>query len=249
MEQPDQLRSFAPPQSYKWLRKLLPRRMQPLARGLRKRIQRMSLNLQEPYYTVFPYTQVAQVKQQNLVRLAQFVDDQKVEGAIVECGVLDGGTAALMAWASRRSRRAVHLFDSWQGLPDSTEEDGSEAAQWVGDVVGSPKRVSAVMGKLGIDATRVHFHHGWFTDTFPQIQIDQIALLHIDPDFYAPVKLCLDHWYPRLSPGGYVQLDDYECFSGCNRATDEFLATRLDIKLESWSDGINAAYFFRKPLT
>src|SRR4051812_39696080 len=87
----------APEQTLKRLRRLLPKRLQPAFRGLRKRWQLLFLDVPEPYRTVFPYTQVSPVKQENLVRLAQLTVKAEVEGAIVECGVLDGGTAALMA--------------------------------------------------------------------------------------------------------------------------------------------------------
>jgi hypothetical protein len=98
------------------------KRLQPLLRGLRKRYQRMFLKLDEPYKSVFPYTQVHEIRQHNLVRLANLVVEDGVPGAIVECGVLDGGTAALMAWGSRNARppREVHLFDAWEGLPETT---------------------------------------------------------------------------------------------------------------------------------
>src|SRR5688572_9849545 len=93
--------SDAPPQNWRWVRPLIPRRLQPVLRGLRKRCQRIFLELDEPYRTVFPYTQAHPVRQRNLVAMAGVVDRDGVPGAIVECGVLDGGTAALLAWASR----------------------------------------------------------------------------------------------------------------------------------------------------
>lgn len=239
---------YAPPQSFVWLRRILPRRLQPLARGMRKRLQRLSLKLEEPYRTAYPYTQAHPIRQQHIVRIAEAVEQNRVEGAIVECGVLDGGMAALMAWGTRKSSpvRSVHLFDAWQGLPASTSEDGSEARIWEGEVVGSPSRVRSVMKEFGIDPMRLHFHVGWFNDTFPKAKIDKIALLHIDPDFYDPVKLCLERWYPHVSPGGYVQIDDYGAFAGCKKATDEFLAIHPDIKLETYGEDVKA-YFFVKP--
>ncbi len=236
----------APEQSWEWARKILPRRMQPMVRGLRKRLLRRTLRLDEPYHTVFPYTQVALIRQENIVRLAKLIESNKIPGAVVECGVLDGGVAALMAWATSSSPRPVHLFDAWQGLPNPSTNDGSAAIKWKGQVVGSTRRVKAVMKKLNVAKERVHFHVGWFADTFPKASIDRIALLHIDPDFYDPVKLCLSHWYDHISPGGYIQIDDYEAFSGCRKATDEFLAAHPEAELEFYGDGPKA-FFIRKP--
>ena len=156
----------APLQSFRLIRKFIPKHFQPWLRGLRKTLTRPS-SLEQPYYSVYPYTQAALIRQQNLLRLAEEIDELDVPGAIIECGVLDGGTAALMAYGTVRSQRDVHLSNSWSGLPKSTVEDGQAAKKWVGEVVGSPKRVVSILRRLGIDLKRVTFHRGWFEDTFP----------------------------------------------------------------------------------
>ena len=115
----------APEQNYRTLRRFIPRAMQPLARGMRRRLFDSGRPNDEPFRTVYPYTQVHRRRQENLLRLAQDIDAKKVPGAVVECGVLDGGTAALMAFGTAQSSREIHLFDSWQGLPATTEKDGA----------------------------------------------------------------------------------------------------------------------------
>jgi O-methyltransferase len=156
------------------------------------------------------------------------------------------GTAALMAHGTVRSHRDVHLFDSWSGLPKSSAEDGQGSKKWVGEVVGSPKRVVSIFRRLEIDLKRVTFHRGWFEDTFPDSDISKVALLHIDADFYESVKLCLDKWYPRLSPGGYIQFDDYNIFVGCTRAVDEFLERHPEMRLQTVGN-FTKAFFIQKP--
>ena len=145
------LYDFAPPQKWRFARLLIPKRAQPYLRGLRKRVERMGAEpLEHPFAAVYPYTQAHPARQRNLVALAQRVDADRVPGAIVECGVLDGGTAALMAWAS--NGRDVHLFDAWEGLPETTSEDGEELKpSRAGQVVGSPRRVAAVMNALSVE--------------------------------------------------------------------------------------------------
>lgn len=237
----------APEQSYKWLRPFLPKKLQPLLRGLRKRWQLRSMKIDEPFRTVFPYTVVSQAKQENLIRLSGFLEEQGIEGAVVECGVLDGGTAALMAYSTKQSFRPIHLFDAWEGLPESVEQDGEASKQWVGQVVGSPQRVTEIMSKLSISPERIHIHRGWFNDTFPTIRIEKIALLHIDCDFYEPTVLCLRRWYPYVSSGGYIQFDDYLCFKGCTKAVDEFLESHPGIQLQTFDKpGRGQAFFIQK---
>jgi O-methyltransferase len=238
----------APQQSWHRLRPFLPKRLQPALRGLRKRYKRMFTALEEPYRSVFPYTQVHQVRQKNLVRLGEIINRENIPGAIVECGVLDGGTAALLGWATDGATpaRPLHLFDAWKGLPETTAEDGVESSVWSGEVVGSPARVAAVLKKLAIAKDRIHFHRGWFDQTFPTVLIPQVAIAHIDCDFYEPTKLCLQKWYPVLSVGGFMQFDDYDAFRGCHQAIDEFLAEHPDLKMDTVGDKTKA-YFIRKP--
>jgi len=133
--------SDAPAQSYTLARKIIPKRLQPFLRGLRKRLSRPGA-LKEPYRSVFSYTQAHPVRQANLVRLCGLIEQRGVLDASSKCGVLDGGTAALMAYCTKD--RPIHLLDSWEGLPAITTEDG-DGGRWVGQVVGSPKRVQTIM--------------------------------------------------------------------------------------------------------
>ena len=215
---------------------------------MRKRWQRKTQKLEEPFWSVFPYSQVSMAKQENLLRLGGLVETQQVEGAIVECGVLDGGCSALMAFATAASGRAVHMFDSWEGLPTTTAQDGEQASKWSGECVGSPVRVMGIMNELKIDPTRLHFHLGWFHETFPTVDIPSIAMLHIDCDFYEPTLLCLETWYQQLSPGGFIQIDDYDCFDGSRRATNEFIDKHPELELCLYEGkGGGQAFFFQKP--
>ena len=187
-------------------------------------------------------------KQKNLLRLGELLESSGVEGAIVECGVLDGGCSALMAHATAASGRPVHMFDSWEGLPPTTAEDGEQSAKWAGECVGSQGRVKAVMSDLKIDPSRLNFHRGWFHDTFPVVDLPLVAMLHIDCDFYEPTKLCLETWFESLAPGGFIQIDDYDCFQGSQRATDEFLAKLPGVELQKFQPAKGGqAYYFEKP--
>jgi O-methyltransferase len=230
----------APAQKFQRLRRLVPKKIHPYLRSLRKRVENSRRSLPEPFRTVYPFTQVHLFRQENLLALCRDIDHCGVPGAIVECGVLDGGTAALMAYGSKD--RPVHLFDSWAGLPQMTEKDG-DAGLWVGDIIGSPRRVVTILKLLNIDIGRVSLHKGWFEQTFQATSIAKIALLHIDADFYESVKLSLNMWEPRVSPGGYIQIDDYSSFIGCKRAVDEYLTQHPHLILETYKD---IAFFIQK---
>src|SRR5271169_3121830 len=103
--------------------------------GLIRKIQN---RLTEKHITklVLPHTLVGLERVQNLCRLAQRIEDEKIPGDVVECGVYNGGTAAILARIATRSRmrRTVWLFDSFKGMPETTERDGLEAQEYVGKV-------------------------------------------------------------------------------------------------------------------
>lgn len=167
-----------------------------------------------------------------------------VPGDFVECGVWRGGSAGLMGLVlrdfDRSGRRKLHLFDSFEGLPEPREEDGLKAAEYSGGVnsgqltsvhqceAGIDLVKSFLFGRLGLAKDKIVFHQGWFQNTLPVLgeEPKQISVLRLDGDWYESTKVCLDHLYDRLAIGGTVLLDDYYCWEGCQKATDEFRAAR-----------------------
>ena len=191
-------------------------------------------------------TMIGPQRIQSLARLAQRIDDEAIPGDIVECGVYKGGSAALLARAATHSPfpRHVWLFDAFQGMPAATASDGPEAASWVGKLVSSPEKVSRLLRRVGVNMARVRIVPGLFQDTFPTVHIPQIALLNIDADWYESVKLCLETHYDAVTPAGFVSLDDYGAWPGCQLAVDEFFQRRgLTHKLIRVD---HTAHWFRK---
>ncbi len=60
----------------------------------------------------------------------------------------------------------------------------------------------------------------------------QVALAHVDCDWYEPVRACLERIGPRLSPGGRMILDDYDDWQGAREAVDEYLASNPEVRAE-----------------
>jgi len=168
--------------------------------------------------------------------LADRIEEESVQGDVLECGVCNGGTAALLARTATHSKwnRTVWLLDSFQGMPEVTIEDGEDgdgyggdsAKAHVGKEVGTQASVRKVLARVGANMERVRIVPGWFQDTFPQVDTQKIALLNIDADWYESVKLCLETFYDRVVPGGFISFDDYGHWPGCKKAVDEFLEKR-----------------------
>jgi O-methyltransferase len=194
--------------------------------------------------------------------LARRMNRDRVPGDFVELGVARGGCAALLGGAifdgedPGAAGRRLWLFDSYEGLPDPTSEDFREGASGTGDHV-RPLPKGSCLGTLedvqellldqeGFPAERIRFVKGWFQDTVPATrdQIDRIAVLRIDGDWYESTKVCLEGLYDKVSPGGAVIVDDYASCYGCERAVHEFLdarGLRVDIRL----DGRGGCWFLK----
>lgn len=169
------------------------------------------------------YTMLSSRKGRTLMRLASELERAAVPGAIVDCGVWNGGSSILLSLGA--PSRQVWAFDSFAGLPAPGELDGADSAGWEGAYRGSAERVAEGFRRFA-DPERLHIVAGWFADTFPTAldEIGEVALLHVDADWYESVKLALETFYPRVSGGGLVVIDDYTSWAGARRATDEFRA-------------------------
>ena len=172
-------------------------------------------------------TVVSRSKLNALYSLGRHIEAAGIQGIVVECGVFRGGSAALLAAATAPSRH-VYLFDSFQGLPAPGEKDGQQARSLYrnGWCRGTTQDVRDVCRRVGIPDGRVHLVEGWFQDTLPAFAGAPVALLHIDADWYDSVRLCLETFYDRVSPGGAIAFDDYGRWEGCTSAVDEFLSAR-----------------------
>jgi hypothetical protein len=182
---------------------------------------------------------------QRLVTLWQqvrYLDRAGVRGALVECGTWKGGAAALMALAHLRSgepHRDLHLFDSFEGLPEPDRaHDGDMAVRYadarasgmlrsIGKCVGTLEDNKQVLTELvRYPAGLTHYHVGWFQETLAAVpqSLNAIALLRMDGDWYESTKICLERLFPLVGSGGIVVIDDYGKWPGCRKAVDEFMA-------------------------
>jgi O-methyltransferase len=167
------------------------------------------------------YTMLGARRGRTLHRLAAQVAREGVPGAIVDCGVWNGGSTILMAVAA--PDRDVWAFDSFAGLPTPSEVDGRKSFEFAGDCVGSETRLREGIDRYA-DAERLHVRAGWFEDTIADAakEIGQVSVLHCDGDWYDSVRLTLEVFYPQVSPEGFVVIDDYGTWPGAKLATDEY---------------------------
>src|SRR5258708_39753855 len=117
---------------------------------------------------------------------------------MVEWGVWKGGAAGMMALAhlhrDAAATRELHLFDSWEGLPEPQEMDGKLALEYaaghgsgalrpIGQCVSALSEVSDLLeARIGYPARLLHYHKGWFQETVARDRdaMGEIALLRLD---------------------------------------------------------------------
>jgi predicted O-methyltransferase YrrM len=181
------------------------------------------------YRTVRPYTMSGDARLRGLYQAIQHVAERRIPGAVVECGTARGGSAALLGLAMKtfNDRRPLWVFDTFEGIPPPTtaDPDYEIAAPYTGSFRGDLADVTRLFERLDM-LENARFVKGRFEDTVPQCDTGAIAVLHVDGDWYKSVKVCLDHLYDRVSPGGVIQIDDYGHWEGARKAVDEFLLAR-----------------------
>ena len=123
--------------------------------------------------------------------------------------------------------RKMYAFDSFQGLPDLHPKDrnGSLVEGKPGEYAASEQTFISNLKRFKVyDNKTVVISKGWFNETCPISPVQKIAFLRMDGDLYASTMDVLQGLYHRVSPGGFVYVDDYGSYTGCQRAIDEFRA-------------------------
>jgi O-methyltransferase len=171
------------------------------------------------------FTLCRESKLASLIQLARDVERRGISGDFVECGCFKGGAAALVSY-NLSPEKKVWLYDSFEGMPKTSEKDGTEAPQWVGECVASVADVEEVFRRVGIDGARLTIRKGWFQDTFNSPSASSISFLHVDADWYNSVALSLETFYDRVVEGGLIVLDDFGHWEGCREAFYDFCQLR-----------------------
>lgn len=183
-----------------------------------------------------PYTMVGLPRLISLFQKAKQVCRDDLPGDFAECGVAAGGASALLSYAIKRFSkrpRLLYCFDTFSGMPDPGEADvhaglDAQSSGWGAGTCAAPEQsLLDVCGALG---TRdiIRPIRGLFGQTLPRTgpEIDSLAMLHMDGDWYESTRDILRFLYDKVSPDGVVQVDDYGYWDGCALALKEFFDQR-----------------------
>lgn len=176
----------------------------------------------------------------SLIRAIKYIEKNKIEGDIVECGVWKGGSimASLRTLKNLNSfDRDIYLYDTFEGMSEPTEIDESfkgESASaayftknefWNRIECLSPlQEVQNNVKSINYPIERIHFIKGKVEETIPNNMIpEKIAVLRLDTDWYESTLHELEYLFPRLVKGGIIIIDDYGHWQGCKKAVDEYI--------------------------
>jgi O-methyltransferase len=173
-------------------------------------------------------TMVGLRRLENLEDAIATVIRDDVPGDLIETGTWRGGAAIFMRAvlvAYGDETRTVWVADSLAGLPEPNPNlyplDHGDRHHTIRELAVSLEEVRGNFARYGLLDEQVKFLPGWFQDTLPHAPIDRIALLRLDGDMYESTIVALDALYPKLSPGGFVVVDDY-ALERCRAAVDDF---------------------------
>lgn len=215
---------------------------------------------------VLPNTMVPVAGLLQTLDCVRSVNADGIEGDLAECGVYGGGCSGLMALGNRSSGRVrkVLLFDSFVGMPAPTEKDVEVVPNFIADKggkinLGELTAIGACVGpsrqevetflldRLKLEPSEYSIYEGWFQTTLQAAQenIEKLAILRLDGDWYESTMVCLRGLYSKLASGGYLIIDDYGDFSGCRQAVSEFFASIGEQPVLTPVPGTDI-HFFRK---
>lgn len=179
---------------------------------------------------------------QDLADVVAQADADGLPGMVIEAGTALGGSAIVMALA-KAPEREMRVYDAFEMIPPPSEKDGRDVHQryrkiasgaskgiggetyygyrddLLGEVTASFERYGAPVEKSNVQLVK-----GLFDQT---LQVDgPVAIAHLDGDWYSSTMTCLQRIAPHLVVGGRLVIDDYDKWSGCKRAVDEYFADR-----------------------
>ena len=177
----------------------------------------------------FGYTMVGRARLDNIEWCIRDVLERNVAGDFIETGVWRGGSAIFMRAMLQLygvKDRVVWAADSFDGMPVPENQSDGWDMSGIEQLQVSIDEVKRNFARFGVLDDQVKFLKGWFKETLPGAPIKKLAILRMDGDLYNSTMDALTNLYDKLSPGGYVIVDDYKGWPGCRRAVHEFLDRR-----------------------
>ena len=176
------------------------------------------------------HTMLSSERLSNIRALAEAAVRENIPGDFIETGVWRGGACimmrAVLAAYDVRDRKVI-CADSFEGLPppdiEKYRQDKRDRLFAFKELAVSVEEVRENFAAYGLLDDQVSFVKGFFRDTLPHLKVDRFALLRLDGDMYESTMDALTALYDKLSPGGYIIIDDYGALKSCRTAVHDYL--------------------------
>jgi hypothetical protein len=177
----------------------------------------------------YAHTMIGLKRLNNIQLCAENILKDNIKGDFIEAGVWHGGSTIFMRGIFKPldiKNRIVWVADSFQGCPFPNAikypRDRNSNLYQI-DVLNVPlKEVQSNFKRYGLLDKQVRFIEGWFKDTLPDAPIKSLSLIRLDGDLYESTMDSLISLYPKLSIGGYIIIDDFNCYSYCRQAVLDY---------------------------
>ncbi len=175
------------------------------------------------------HTMIGMNRLDNLQCCIHQVLENKIPGDFIETGIWRGGATIFMRAMLKvygDTSRKVWGADSFDGLPEPDEhtypKDKGDQHHMYRELAVSLETVKENFRKYNLLDEQVCFLKGWFKDTLPTAPIDKLAVLRLDGDMYESTMDGLRSLYHKLSPGGFLIVDDYGAVDACRECVHDF---------------------------
>lgn len=189
-------------------------------------------------------TMTSKERMYSLYKAVEYVIKADIPGDFVECGVWKGGSTMLIAYTLLElgvSNRKLYLYDTFEGMTEPTKDDYEVSNEsnhaidmWKQEqkddrndwCYASLTEVTNNMALTKYPSSNIFFVKGKVEETIPKTIPSIIAILRLDTDWYESTKHELVHLFPLLSKKGILIIDDYGCWDGSKKATDEYFTKK-----------------------
>jgi O-methyltransferase len=162
----------------------------------------------------------------NIQECFETVLQDGVPGDLIETGVWRGGATILMQGLVKyhKQDRRVFVADSFQGLPPPDPRypaDKGDIHHTIPYLSIDIETVKNNFRAYDLLDDNVIFVKGFFETSLKNAPIDKLCILRLDGDMYSSTIQVLEQLYDKVSPGGFVIIDDYS-LEGCRKAVHDF---------------------------
>ena len=150
---------------------------------------------------------------------------KNLSGSIAEVGVYQGSSAKLIA--ENKNDKNFYLFDTFEGLPKTTQNDEVKSG-WL-----SNTSLDSVKQYLS-NYENLFFYKGYFPQTARNLTSEKFCLVHLDTDLYQSTLDSLEFFWPKMVKGGRIISHDYNAgnIGGVKQAFKEFFKESPEMLIE-----------------